>query len=437
MGKLSLLLFVLFLSALGYFAVLNKEPITFAIAPKTAYEMPKIALILLSSAIGAAIMLLVFFIRDTKRFIENRQYQRKQKKDMKVQELYSKALNAILADNEDEARSALESILQEEPRHMDALLRLGDIYAGDEDYQKALNYYKNAGEIQPQNIEVLFSLERVMEKTGRIAEALTYLEDILESDPDNLTALYRKRSLLEKREQWDDLIYLQRTIIKCEHNEKDRQREQTNLLGYKYEQGRYSLENGELEKAKKAFRTILRLDKNFIPAYLGLAETMLREGESEDAINFLERGFEQTSSTIILARIEDILINLGEPGRLIRLYRSSTLKEPQNQTFRFLMGKLFYRLEMLDDAFDTLLTVDGGSAPYPELHQLLGNIYLRRQQCEKAVEEFKKVVDIKKPFRFPYCCNSCGYLSHDWSGRCPNCKEWSTYQFNLYGSCKA
>lgn len=437
MGKLSLLLFVLLLSALGYFAVLNKEPITFAVTPKTVYETPKIALILISSAVGAAVMLLVFFIRDTKRFIENRQYQRKHKKDMKVQELYSKGLNAILADNEDEAKSALEIILQEEPRHMDALLRLGDIAVEDEDYQKALNYYKRAGEMQPQNIEVLFSLERVMEKTGRIAEALTYLEDILESDPDNLTALYRKRSLQEKKEQWEDLIYLQKTIIKCEHNEKDRQREQANLLGYKYEQGRYSLENGELEKAKKAFRTILRMDKNFLPAYLGLAETMLREGETEDAVNFLEKGFEQTSSTIILARIEDLLINLGEPGRLIRLYRNSTLKEPRNQTLRFFMGKLFYRLEMLDDAFDTLLTVDGGSAPYPELHQLLGNIYLRRHQYEKAVEEFRKVIDIKKPFRLPYCCSSCEYVSHDWSGRCPSCKDWNTFQFNLIGTCKA
>src|SRR6266498_2316421 len=187
MGKFLLLLFVLILSALGYIAILNKEPITFAVTPKTVYETPKIALILISSAIGAAVMLIVFFVRDTKRFIDRRQYQRKQKKDMKVQELYSKALNAILADNEDEAKSALEIILQEDPQHMDALLRLGDIAAEDEDYQKALGYYRRAGEIQPQNIEVLFSLERVMEKTGRAAEALVYLGDILESDPDNLT----------------------------------------------------------------------------------------------------------------------------------------------------------------------------------------------------------------------------------------------------------
>ncbi|HAM52927.1 MAG TPA: hypothetical protein DCP92_20350 [Nitrospiraceae bacterium] len=437
MGKFALLVFVLFLLTLGYVAVLNKEPITFTITPKMVYEMPKIALILLSSAIGAAIMLLYFFARDTKRFILSRQYQRQQKKDLKVQELYYKALNAILADNEEEARSALEGILREEPGHLDAMLRLGDISAGAKDFAKALSYYKRAKEIQPQNLELLFSLVRVMEKTNRAADALLYLDEILGRDPYNLTALITKRSLLEKNDEWDEVISLQRTIIKSEHNEKDRQREQRNLLGYKYEQGRYSLENGQNEKAKKAFRTILRLEKNFIPAYLGLAEVMLREGETEDAIGFLEKGFEQTLSIIILARIEDLLINLGEPARLIRLYKNALSKSPQSQSLKFFLGKLYYRLEMLDDAFDILLTVDSSGAPYPELHQLLGNIYLRHQQWNKAVEEFKKVIDIKKPFSLLYCCDACGYSSQEWAGRCSNCKLWNSYQFNLYGSCKA
>jgi lipopolysaccharide biosynthesis regulator YciM len=436
MGKFALLLFVLLLLALGYFAVLNEETITLNVAPKTAYEMPKIALILLSFAVGMAVMLIYFFIRDTRRFIENRQHQRRQKRDLHIQELYSQALNAILADNEDEARSALESILQEEPAHMDALLRLGDIAEGNEDHPKALNYYKRARDIQTQNIEVLFSLERIMEKTGRSSEASMYLDEILRLDPDNLTALYRKRSLLEKGEKWDDLIAIQRRIIKSAHNEKDRQREQKNLIGYKYEQGRHSLESGAMDKAEKTFKTTLRLDRNFVPAYLGLAEVLLRKGESEDAIALLQKGFEQTSSTVILARIEDLLINLGEPGRLIALYRNSAYNDPRNQALRFLMGKVFYRLEMLDDAFETLSAVDAGGAPYPELHQLLGNIYLRRKQSEKAAEEFRKVIDIKKPFLLPYCCNSCGYTSPDWSGRCPNCREWDTFQFNFHGNCK-
>jgi tetratricopeptide (TPR) repeat protein len=436
MGKFTLLIVVLFLIALSYFATQNKEHITVTITPSLIYEMPKIALILLSSGVGAALMLLFFFIRDTRRFILSRQYQRKQKRDMKIQELYSKALNAILADNNEEAQGALEGILQEEPGHLYALLRLGDVAAGDEDYHKAIEYYKKANEIQPQNLEVLFSLERMMEKTDRSDESLFYLDEILKEDPDNLNALYRKRSILEKSDKWDEIIQIQKAIIKIEHHEKDRDREKRNLLGCKYEEGRYSLESGNLEKAEKAFKTVVRMDRNFVPAYLGHAEVMLRKGDTTEAVAYLEKAYEQTSSMIILARIEDLLINVGEPARLIRLYTNSISKDPRNQTLKFFVGKLYYRLEMLDDAFDTLTTVDEGGELYPELHYLLGNIYLRRRQCERSVEEFKKVIETHKPFRLPYCCGNCGHLDQGWSGRCPSCKAWNTYQFDLYGTCK-
>lgn len=435
MGKFTLLIFVLFLLALGYFAVLNQEPVTISLTSKRLYEMPKIALILVSTAVGAALMLLYFFIRDTKRFIDNRQFQRKQKKDIRVQDLYSKALNAILAHNVDEARSALENIIEEEPQHMDALLRLGDIASDEEDFQKALNFYKKAHEVNPKNIEVIFSLERTMEATNRDSDALAYLESILELDPDNLAALYRKRAIFEKNDKWDDLTYLQKAIIKCQHNEKDRQMEQAMQLGYKYEQGRYSLENSDLDKAEKAFHTVLRLDKNFIPGYLGLAEVTLREGKLEDAVEFLEKGFDQTSSMIILARLEDMVISLGDPARLIGLYRNSISKEPQNQDFRFFLGKLFYRLEMLDDAFDAFTSIDAGVAPFPELNQLLGNIYLRRQQYDKAAEEFRKAIGARHQEKISYRCADCGTLVQEWKGRCPSCKTWNTFEFNLYGSC--
>ena len=436
MGKIAIFIFILFLAGLGGFAYVNQEITTIKIPFGGAYETPKIALILFSCVAGALAMLVVFTIRDTKRFIDNLQYQRRQKKEARVQEMYSKALNALLAHNEDEARGSLESILAEEPKHLDALLRLGDIASSEEDYQKAMNFYNKAFASNQQNPEVLFSLENLAEKTGRWAEALDYIEKIIDIDTDNLSALYKKRAILERDEKWGELVDVQNTILKHEHTEKDRQREQMNLLGYKYEYGRYSLERGDIEKAKKLFKILLRLDVDFVPAHIGLAEVMLREGESEDAVDFLEKSYDQTSSLIILARLEDLLISIGEPARLIRLYGNSLSKKPQNHALRFLLGKLYYRLEMIDDAFETFSYIDASGMASPELYQIMGDLYLRRNQCDKAAVEFKKAVDMKIAFRLPYWCSACGYLSQDWSGRCSSCNNWNTYTFKLHGAGK-
>jgi lipopolysaccharide biosynthesis regulator YciM len=400
------------------------------------YEISKIALLLLSSAVGALAMLIIITIRDAKRFINNWQYQKKQKKEAEVQESYSKALNSLLAQNEDEAKEFLQGVLSKEPEHLDALLRLGDIAVSEEDFQKAAEYYQKSRNLNPQNLETLFSMERLMEKTGRWSDALHYLEEILDIDEENLSALYRKRGIFERQGRWDDLVSVQKLILKNEHTEKEKTRERQNLVGYKYEYGRQSLENGDLEKAKKAFRTVLRLDKDFIPATLGLAEVLLREGENEEAVNLLEKSYEETSSMITLARLEDLLINLGEPARLIRIYKNNLLKHPQDLGIKFFLGKLFYRLEMIDDAFETLLSIDTGSAAYPELHQLMGSLYLKRHQSDKAVQEFRKALAMKVVLKPPYCCRECGHTSPEWSGRCNSCKKWNTYQFNLDSTCK-
>lgn len=433
MSKLAVFIFVLFLAALAVFAIHNREIATVNIPFGKAYETPTIALILFSLAIGAFAMFLVFVVRDTKRYVDNIQYQKRRKKEEKVQELYSKALNYLFAHHDQaEAKKLLKGVLSEDPDHLNAMLQLGDIAFSEDDLQKARDYYQRASDLNPRNIEVLFSLERLMEKNGRWSDALRYIEDILDIDDKNHSALYKKRDILEKQERWDDLVIAQKTILKNEHAEKDKNREKQNLVGYKYEYGRSSLEDGDLEKAKKAFRTVLRLEKDFVPATLGLAEVLLREGESEEAINLLEKSYELTSSMIVLLRLEDLLISVNEPLRLIRIYRNNILKNSQDPMIKFFLGRLYYRLEMIDDAFEIMTSIDTGGATYTEMHQLMGNLYMKRKQIDRAVNEFKRALDSNKcAFSLTYNCEKCRYTASEWSGRCSNCKNWSTFKVNL------
>ena len=432
MSKLAVFIFVLFLAVLALFAIHNQEVAIVNIPFGKAYETPTIALILLSVAIGALAMLVLFVLRDTKRYVDNIQYQKRQKKKAKVQELYSKALNYLSAHHDpSKSKELLKEVLTEDPEHLSALLQLGDIAFSEDDLQKAREHYQRAKDLNPRNIEVLFSLERLMEKTGRWSDALRCTEDVLELDDKNLSALYKKRDILEKQEKWNDIVFVQKAILKNEHAEQDRNRERQNLVGYKYEYGRYSLENGDLEKAKKAFRTVLRLEKDFIPATLGLAEVLLREGEAEEAINLLEKTYEQTSSMIVLLRLEDLLISVNEPLRLIRIYKNNIVKNPQDPMIKFLLGRLYYRLEMIDDAFEIMTSIDTGGATYPEMHQLMGNLYLKRNQVDRAVQEFKKALESNKHAGLFYRCIKCKRTASEWSGRCSNCKNWSTYQVNL------
>ncbi len=57
MGKIAVLIFLAFLTVLGFFAVGNKDAIDIKVPFGDIYQIPKIALILLSTIVGALTVL--------------------------------------------------------------------------------------------------------------------------------------------------------------------------------------------------------------------------------------------------------------------------------------------------------------------------------------------------------------------------------------------
>ncbi len=436
MMKAAVFLFILFLAFLGYLALLNQDNVFLKLSEKHMFEIPQIALILLSSALGALSVLTFVGVRDARRYFESIQRQRHLKKEMKIKESYAKGLDAFFASRHDEATELFNRIVDDDPDNADALLRLGDIAFQRGDFVRAKDFYLKAKDKRPQSIETLFSLEEVFENEKNWQGALRYVDSILEIDGENPKALYRKRSIFENLKDWVSLLDVQHKIIKSDIPENEKQKEQKNFLGYKYELGRHYLEKGELEKSIKTLKAIIKADKDFIAAYLALAESYIGNGENDEAEKILIEGFGATSALVFLVRLEDFFITFGEPGRIIDLYQKAVQANPRDQKLQFFLAKLYYRLEMIDYAIETVTSIDITSIDYSEVHMLLGAIHERRGQHDSAAEEFKKALNFKRPLLVPFCCSECRYTSKEWVGRCPECRHWNTLTLDLSGACK-
>ncbi|MBF0565816.1 MAG: tetratricopeptide repeat protein [Nitrospirae bacterium] len=431
MFKFVTFLFVIILCGIFYLALYNMSSVDVYIGKQTYYAMPKIALIVISSAFGFLFMMFIFFVNDTRRFILTKRLQKQQKREELIENHHSRAVSHLLAKRYKEAIEEFENALGLNPDHTTSLQFLGDIYYETSDFSRACDYYKKVITIDGDNPEAMCKLSMAFKALGRMDDAIVYAGKALEIDSSNMDALHAKRTLFEKLLRWEDLVTLQKTILKLDSSDKEEEKKV--LLGYKYEYGRQNLENNNLENARRAFKTVIKLDNHFIPAHLGYAEVILSEGGTEEAMNYLEEVHRQTKSIIPLIRLEDLLINLGDPARLLKIYRTSISGEKDNDILRFFLGKLYYRLEMLDDAMDTFNTFDIG-VTYPEVYKLRGSIYLKHNQPDKAAEEFLKVIEMKKALRIPYTCSHCKYVSPEWSGRCPGCNKWNTYSFDLLRS---
>jgi tetratricopeptide (TPR) repeat protein len=423
---------VIFITALREF---NLGMITVNLLPSKSYEISKSTFFLLSLAVGAGIVFLLYLLRDVKRFLRGLRVQREQKKRLKVQDLYTKGLNSLLAKRNSEAIRFFQKVLAIDPNHVDTLLRMGICQLREKNPQEAILLHQKALSLENGNQEVMFSLATDYEEAKQYDDALGRYQNILSKDSSNLTALIKMRDLYQRLNQWENLYEAQRKLVANPLTPSEQEVEHRKLVGFKYELGRSLLETGDLERGKKIFRGVIKLDKDFIPAYLGLGEIYLDEGKVKDAAELWDKAYKMTLSVLLLHRLEDLYLKQGEPGRAIELYTQAVNWKPQDIRLKFFLGKLYYRLEMINEAFDILSTVDWGDKEFPDMHKLLGNIYLRRGSLGLAASEFKKALGFKKQIIIPYVCSNCDLRTTDWSGRCPNCGKWNTFGVNLEKNC--
>ncbi len=243
----------------------NPGMITVNLLPSQSYEISKLTFFLLSLSIGAGIIFFLYLLRDVKRFLRGLRVQREQKKRLKIQELYTKGLNSLLAKRNAEAITFFQKVLAIDPNHVDTLLRMGISQLREKNPQEAVLLHQKALGLDPDNQEVMFSLASDYEEAKRFDDALAMYAKILSNDSSNLTALIKMRDLYQRLNQWEELSETQRKLLDSPLMPLEQEVEHRRLVGFRYEMGRSMLEAGDLERARKIFRSVIKLDKDFIP----------------------------------------------------------------------------------------------------------------------------------------------------------------------------
>ncbi|TLY42544.1 MAG: tetratricopeptide repeat protein [Nitrospirae bacterium] len=368
MLRLLLTVFLLSVAILlyGYFQELNPGSVSFRTGPTTAFDLSPVSLVLVSMALGALIVTLLVGARETKHMVLNWRSARLRRREEKVEALYREGIHAFLSKRTSEAMELFQKALALDPTHAESLLWLGNIYRSEKNYPEAIRLHRKARSLEERSVEVSLALAKDLEDAKRFEEALQTLQDVLKLDHANVTAWMRKRDLYIRLEKWNDALEIQHRLMKANLSDEDQRAEATLLVGITYEVGRQFLERGRPEKARRYFRGAIKRDKRFLPAYIGLGEILIHEGKTN-------------------------------------------------------------RLEMVDEAYDLLSTLERPQDQPSDFHKIMANLYLRKQQMELAVEELKKALGFKKRVVVPYRCLRCQQESAEWSGRCRHCGVWNTY----------
>lgn len=413
---------------LGWIEINNPGHIAVRLSQEKAIDISVAGLILFSIAFGGLFVISAAGVRETRNLFLNWKYSRQQKKDSKIQEMYTEAVNTYLAKRVQEAIPLFNKILVLKPNHVDSLLWLGNAYRLEKNLNEAIRLHRKGKYVDDHNREIIFALAKDYEDAGRYEEAINVLKESHFFAENEYNPLSKTRDLLMLTGKWEEAHDLQEKLLKQNPKGAASVKEaETLLYGLKYEVGRYFFEAGNMDQAKAYFKSAFKADKNFLPAYIGLGEVLIHENKMEEAGEFWEKAFFLNSNYILLFRIEDLYLEMGQPSRAISFYQNVMRREPNNIVNRFYLGKLYYRLEMIDDAYNLLSGLEDYEGRFPDLHKLLGLVHLRRGNPMKAVTSFKRALHLKEVVRVPYYCPACDYHTHEWSGRCHRCGRWNSY----------
>ena len=407
--------------ALLYLSFLNPDTLTLHLAPGVSFPIYTSLLILTSVLLGAFLMLCVTVLRDTRRgFLLWREKARLRDRE-RIMDLYRSGVDALLSKKREEALSCFGRILDKDPDHVDALLRMGEVHRYKGDFDRAVQYHGRARALAPDNPSVLFALAKDLRRAGRAAEAAEIYEQILSKDPRNTGAFLKLRELREKQGEWEAAAALQKDHADVKHDPAEKKR----YLHYRY-MAAAALGPDKAAQKIKLLAEVIKAGPSMVAPYLELARTHAGRGEDREAVKVLQRGIRESGHPALIQALGEHFLEREDPAAAIAVYREAVQRRPQNPVYRFLLGMIHYRLEMIDDAREIFEQLLQDGVDLALVRQILGDIYQKRGLLEEALREYQTSVRFTRPLAVPYRCTACGRGEEAWIPRCPGCGEIET-----------
>ena len=383
-----------------------------------------------SFIIGVAITAFVGLAREAGLIYERWRMRRASRRAEEIEEEYSRGLVAVLEGREDEALRSFRAVFERDSRHFNTLMKLGQVLRGQEKFAEAIEYHRKAQHLKPDSTRPLYALVEDHEAKGDMDRARAVLGKIIAIDKGSIAAWRKLRSLHVKERSWDKALEAHDRVERLAGGHPVPADLRCGL-GIRYEIAAAGLEEGKTRDAIAGFRRLLKESESFIPAHVGLGEALRESGHDNDAVQAWHTGFELTGSPIFLTLLEDHHLQREHPLAAIEALKQCISRARRDILPRFYLGKLYVRLEMLDDAHSVLSALEGRAAYAPTLHYLLGRIHERRQNYEDAVVQYRRVIKEMDLIQLDYLCRACGETAVEWIHRCPACRRWNTVEVNF------
>jgi len=244
----------------------------------------------------------------------------------------------------------------------------GDVYLNLKNIDKAKDYATKAIAADDKNAEAYMLMARVWATANNADSVTAFYVKATEAQPENLDALYALSNVYAVRKDYDKALA---SIDKAIALKPD------SALGYN-NQGVIYTSKGEFDKAIVAFKKALEKQAVYPEVHYNLGNTYVKKGDCSSALPEFKKSLEQNPN--FAQSYFEIAACEAQRGNNAEAYNQNGLGfTVQNN------------VQSAAAAFMKAIELNPGFAV---AHNNLAHMYLRANQRDKAIEEFKKAAGL-------------------------------------------
>ena len=248
-------------------------------------------------------------------------------------------------------RFSLKRLPQLRTKNSDELVTIGDAYTGKGEYKRAIEAYKQAIRINPDDAEAHYGLGLAYGHLGQNRKAIEALKQAIRINPDHAKAHY---SL--------GVIY-------------------GNL--------------GRDREAVDAYGQAIRINPDYAAAHLNLGVFYAKLGRSREAIEEYKQAIRIDPDLAIIYRNLGLVYgNLGRDREAVDAYIQAIRIDPHHAEAHYSLGFAYFRLGQNRKAIEAYKQAIRINPDHAKAHYSLGVIYGNLGRSREAIEAYKQTIRI-------------------------------------------
>ena len=411
---------------------LNEGLVTVQFAFSQPARLELWMVMLAAFGLGAGVILLFDITGGARRYARARRARQQSRVSEEVEGLYLRGLDSLVDGRHEKALARFEEVLEKEPDHQNALIKKGDTLRALRRHREAAETLERVVRMAPESLLALYSLSDVYLDAGTDERARAILERIIELGPTTTVSAHRKlRDLLVKQLKWSEAHRIQQHLVGLVTSAEERAEERLIFNGIRLGLGEKQLADEQVKEAIDTFRSILEEDDQFVGAHIRLGEALALIEESEEAIRTWRHGYEKTGSTEPLTALQSFYLRDEQPEEAISVWKQAIVLSDNELPLRYCLGKLYYRLFMLDEALKELQMIEDRVSGLPALHVFIARILESKKELPAALAKMKMLMAEVEGLMMDYACSHCQWRVSEWTERCGRCGSWSTIRLHI------